>query len=44
MRVGLHNCSGWDGSVRARQIDRIAGVRALLVARKQLLGRLIDVD
>src|SRR5262249_59983466 len=35
-----------DGMVPAgaRQIDWIAGFRALLVARKQLLGRLLDVE
>src|SRR4051794_25337603 len=45
MRVGLHNCSGW-GWFRAVDAKSIGSqeVRALLVARKQLLGRLIDVE
>ena len=38
-------CCGWDGSSRCapNRLDR-RRIRALLVARKQLLGRLLDLE
>jgi transposase len=44
MRVGLHSCCmGWFQQVHTKSIGS-QEIRALLVARKQLLGRLLDVE
>ena len=45
MRLGLHSCCGWDWyqQVHAKSIGS-QEIRALLVARKQLLARLLDVE
>src|SRR5215469_6874795 len=45
MRAGLHSCCGWEWfqQVHAKSMAS-QEVRALLVGRKQLLGRLIDVE